>query len=678
MNRIGIRLGIFLVMLIAMVGSASAANCGAGTAKPVCECGDTVIGDFTFTADLTCPNTGDGLIIGANNIVIDGAGYKMTGAESNCLCYIEGMTDEQTPAPHCGIRNNGNYDNVVIKNLEIENFCTGIALGDSSHISVDNNTVTDCYIHHNGNDTGCGEGGDVVTHGIHIVAANNCTITKNEITYNEGTGDQCGGGGNGIFMFGKTNTRGNDNTFTCNNLSYNAKSGFFMKMMCMHNTICNNIAIGNPEGGIVLMCKKSNYNTIERNNVSENTYGIYIGGRNNTVRYNTANDNRYFGINLPRSDGSYNNVLYENTVCGNGVADIRTCGEDCYGNHGNNNTCNTTSNYNDTGTTGCTYDCGTTDVGCAASDGTLFRCGDTVTKSCTFNGDMTCQTTGCGLVIGADNITIDGAGYTITGSATPDDCEWASETNPCTVSGIYNAGYDNVVIKDLEIEGFCTGIALAGSGGNKVRNNTIEGCSIHDNGFNTISSGGSEMITHGIHACWIDAGAGGEPALTIKENDIYDNEGTGAACGDGGNGIFIYAGSPESKHEKVVISCNKLYGNAKSGFWTKMMLSQSNITHNKVWGNGNGSGITDDVRGGIVLRCKKSNENLIAYNDVHDHAADGYGYGIYVGGSNNTIEYNNVTNNSKHGISMARSDGSWDNELYNNVVCDNGIDIREF
>jgi len=45
MNRIGIRLGIFMVMLITMVGSASAANCGAGTAKPVCECGDTVIGD---------------------------------------------------------------------------------------------------------------------------------------------------------------------------------------------------------------------------------------------------------------------------------------------------------------------------------------------------------------------------------------------------------------------------------------------------------------------------------------------------------------------------------------------------------------------------------------------------------------------------------------------------------
>jgi hypothetical protein len=183
------------------------AGCGCGcigvVTGNVYQCGDTVTESCTLNWNMSCPNMVDGLIIGANDIVIDGAGYKITGNESNCLCYNGGMTDEQVTAPHCGIRNNGNYDNVVIKNLEIENFCTGIALGDVAHISVDNNTVTGCYIHHNGNDTECGVSGDVVTHGIHMVAANNCTITKNEIAHNDGTGDQCGGGGNGIFMFWK-------------------------------------------------------------------------------------------------------------------------------------------------------------------------------------------------------------------------------------------------------------------------------------------------------------------------------------------------------------------------------------------------------------------------------------------------------------------------------------------
>ena len=290
-----------------------------------------------------------------------------------------------------------------------------------------------------------------------------------------------------------------------------------------------------------------------------------------------------------------------------------------------------------------------------------------ITTSCELNRSWTVLPGQAGYIIGADGVTIDGNGYTITGTTTAANCEWASETTPCTVSGIYNEGYDDVVIKNLWIEGFCTGVALAGSGANKIRNNIVDNCKIHDNGFN-IPSGGSSMTTHGVHACWIETGAGGEPAVTITESDICNNEGTGSACGAGGNGIFIYAGGPGDKHEKCDISYNNLYGNAKSGFWTKMMLTQSNITHNEIGGNGYGTGIGDDQRGGIVLRCKMSNENLIAHNHVYDNDVDG----IYVGGSNNTIEYNTVTNNSDDGIDMGRSDGSYDNELCENTVCDNG------
>ena len=297
---------------------------------------------------------------------------------------------------------------------------------------------------------------------------------------------------------------------------------------------------------------------------------------------------------------------------------------------------------------------------CVAEDGTVYGCGDIVTKSCTLNGDMIC-TSGSGLIIGVDGITIDGDDYRMTGTVTPDDCNnIGSESSPCTISGIYNVGFDNVTIKNLEIVGFCTGIALAGTGVDKVCNITVNNCSIHDNGFNT-----GNMATHGIHACNID-GSVDVPALTITESEIYNNEGTGAACGDGGNGIFIFAGSGD-KHEYCNISHNRLHNNAKAGFWTKMMLTRSEIAHNEIWGNGYGTGVSDDQRGGIVLRCKMSNENLIAHNDVHDNDVDG----IFIGGSNNTIEYNNVTNNTDDGIDMGRSDGSHDNELYENTVCDN-------
>jgi parallel beta-helix repeat protein len=593
-----------VVLLVAAAGGASAADCSNAMGGPgSCNCGDTVVGDYTFAHDMTCPSTGDCLIIGADNIVIDGTGYKITGSESNCLCYEGGLTDEQNPAPHCGIRNNGNYDNVVIKNLEIENFCTGIALGSSSVMNVDNNTIIGCYIHHNGNDTECGAGGDVVTHGIHMVAANNCTITKNEITYNDGTGDQCGGGGNGIFMFGKTNARGNDNTITCNNLSYNAKSGFFMKMMCMHNNISYNKATGHCEGGITLMCKKSNYNIIEGNNASENSrYGIFIGGRNNTIRYNTVINNGCYGIDMGRSDGSYNNELYGNTVCGNENIDIRTCGPECYGNHGDNNTCNTTQYYNDDGTTGCTYDCGYSEVGCVAEDGTVFGCGDTVTKNCTFNGDLDCSTTRYGLIIGADNITIDGAGYTLE-RADPGGCTF------CPSAGVLNKGYDDVTITNLEVKRFCNGIYLNidDESGIVVYRNTIENCNIHHNGNAT-----SPSATHGIKMRYVFNS-------TIRNNSIHDQIAyvdPDPGCEDGGNGLFLYTGD----HNNII--GNRFYNNQKAGMLIKMKPKYWNISHNHLRGNG---------QGGIILRCKLCDFNLIE----HNNASDNYGSGIFIGGNDN-------------------------------------------
>ena len=127
---------------------------------------------------------------------------------------------------------------------------------------------------------------------------------------------------------------------------------------------------------------------------------------------------------------------------------------------------------------------------CITDDGTAFFCGDIVTASCILNGSMTClNADNAGLVIGADGIVIDGDGRTITGTATPANCKWGSEGTPCTVSGIYDPGYDGVVIRNMWIEGFCTGITLKGTGANKVRNITIDNCQIHDNGFNTMSGG---------------------------------------------------------------------------------------------------------------------------------------------------------------------------------------------
>ena len=270
---------------------------------------------------------------------------------------------------------------------------------------------------------------------------------------------------------------------------------------------------------------------------------------------------------------------------------------------------------------------------------------------------------GHGLIIGANDITIDGAGYKITGNKTVESCSWITRDNPAADTsshGILNSGYDNIVIKNLEIENFATGIYLHGTSQNKILNVTITDCAIHDNGLSDMTGSTSESVTHGIHAIF-------SRNIKITNNDIYNNEGTGEDCDAGGNGIYIRGGGSESDHDYNLILNNKLHHNAKSGFWTNYKMDNSEIKNNELWENGNGQGITDLQRGGIILRCRESNSNIIQNNTVHDN----YGDGIFIGGNSNELIENTVENNIHHGVNLGRSDGSEHNILSCNIICSN-------
>ena len=296
------------------------------------------------------------------------------------------------------------------------------------------------------------------------------------------------------------------------------------------------------------------------------------------------------------------------------------------------------------------------------------ECGDTVVTDWTFTGDLTCLAGVAGvhgLTIGADGITIDGAGFNIIGSETAEVCDWVGETNPnAGYCGVFNLGHGNVVIQNLEIVGFCTGIGLQGSGKSPVTGNIIDNCDIHGNGDADCST---DTSTHGVHACYIKAS-------TIKNNRIYENTGTGAGCGDGGNGIFLYAGSKDFTDN--LITKNEIYDNRKGGFFTKKGLHYAKVTENHVYGNG---------QGGILLRCSSSNHNLIEGNNVSEN----FGDGIFIGAQYNTIQNNIIMNNvagfkikqrdvigDGDGIDMGRNRESNNNTLISNEVCGNeGTDI---
>jgi hypothetical protein len=124
-----------MVVLVVAGGASANGACIGDVTGTVFGPGSTVTESCTFNDSMTCTDdTMPGVYIGADDIIIDGNGYAMTGNRSAAACVLPvvgGVVSESVPAKHSGIVNGANmqsYDNVVIQNLEITNFCTGIVL----------------------------------------------------------------------------------------------------------------------------------------------------------------------------------------------------------------------------------------------------------------------------------------------------------------------------------------------------------------------------------------------------------------------------------------------------------------------------------------------------------------------------------------------------------------------
>src|SRR3989344_9038702 len=88
------------------------------------------------------------------------------------------------------------------------------------------------------------------------------------------------------------------------------------------------------------------------------------------------------------------------------------------------------------------------------------ECGDTVTGNLTLTSALDCISNSTdGLIVGADNITIDCDGYSIIG--------------PGTDNGISASGYDRITIKNCNISEYNDGVNLDDSDDSFLLNNII-------------------------------------------------------------------------------------------------------------------------------------------------------------------------------------------------------------
>jgi len=441
----------------------------------------------------------------------------------------------------------------------------GISIG-KDNITIDGNGYTINFI---------GEVAD--SEGIHNEGYNNVTVKNLTLTN---------------FCFGIYLKNAEFGTIINNKISYTFGSGIWLKESSRNNVKQNTIAYGDNGHGI-LVSSGSKYNYIE-NNIITTTNGR--------------------GLSIEQSN---NNSIYYNSMCGNRLGDLII--QESIGTIGDYNTATKVlaKNYQDKSNGDpCTYSCQSDCLDLEDSENDMIRNSLIVTSDYIFTEDIY-SATGHGIVIGSNNIVLDGKGYVLDGiSACP--CDGAGVQR----SGIFNPGFDNVTIKNLEIRNFCNGIYLLGDmlNGDYVFENIIDNCKIHNNGCDK----GLDTSTHGVKLEYVRASR-------ITNSSIYDNTGKGDGCEAGGNGIFLYAS------ENNYIYNNLVSGNTKGGVFSKMKSSFNRISFNAISNNG---------QGGIIFRCKLSRFSVCDNNNIEGNK----GPGIYVGGPQNTISYNTISNNQDGSI----------------------------
>jgi len=257
---------------------------------------------------------------------------------------------------------------------------------------------------------------------------------------------------------------------------------------------------------------------------------------------------------------------------------------------------------------------------------------------------------GDSIVVEKDNITIDGAGYTVRGAGT-----WA---------GIDLNGRNNVTIRNVVITGFRYGIDLDDSFNNSVFGNSLtgnleDGISLSGSSYNSIFS--NNVTENGEDGIGLVSSS---TYNTVYGNDVTGNDFDGIAVGDSSDNT-IYGNNVQGNDEDGIdlygSSHNVVFGNSMTGnFFDGIDIGYSSnsnlIFKNYIVGNDDdgidlsnssynsicGNNIVESYYGAIEVGYSSN------YNRIHENNLTDNYYGIHLAGSiGNLFYYNNFVNNSR-------------------------------
>jgi parallel beta-helix repeat protein len=252
------------------------------------------------------------------------------------------------------------------------------------------------------------------------------------------------------------------------------------------------------------------------------------------------------------------------------------------------------------------------------------NCGDTVTGDTTLDSDLV-DCPGNGIVIGADDVTLDLNGHTIDG----DGVLGCDEFYACDFGVDNTAGHDGVTIENGSIRDFATAVFVLDASHNRLRRLS----SSHNilGGMLIIASPGTRIEDNSISANGLTTDQAGlivfdSSEIRIERNSVFDN---------GDIGMFL-VGLDDSRVDRNAVSGNPETGIGLDG-------NGDEVSRNRVVQNGEGITVGGD-------------DNTITRNHVADSRAgvEGGGLGIFVAtGHDNLVERNFVVGASRSGIQVS-------------------------
>lgn len=233
-------------------------------------CGQEITQSVTLESDLNCMDSGtDGILIGANNIVLDCAGHTITGpVSSSAMTGLTGITL---------VHANG----VTVKNCHVVYFDNGFVVRSNSS----NNTLVSDKADNNGN------------YGFYITSnSNGNQITNGQASHNGGYG----------FIIESGSSK---NQFDNNLSSGNTRAGFVALTGTTDNTFENDTSYENLQDGFII--SSSSGDVLKSSQAIGNAYsGFALFGSNGvSLDNNTSVGNGMVGYLLLVST---NNTLVNN------------------------------------------------------------------------------------------------------------------------------------------------------------------------------------------------------------------------------------------------------------------------------------------------------------------------------------------------------------------------------